>query len=447
MPTVELVVFLLLLIANGVFAMSEIAVVASRKIRLEQRASEGDRRAAAALRLKEDSNNFLSTVQVGITLVGILAGAYSGARLAGQLAVWLAPMPFVGPYANGLALALVVGAITYLSLVIGELVPKAIALNNPERVASIVAAPVAVLARLATPVVRLLTASTRLVLAVFRIKDRDDQAITEGEIRALIKQASESGDVAQVEHEIVEQVFRLGDRRVTSIMTPRHDIDWIDVRAGVGGLKREMAGTRHPRMIVCDGEIDVVLGVAHAEELLELLLEGKPIDLRAELKPALFVPETLSVFELVDRFRGSSTHLALVLDEFGAIEGLVTATDILEGLVGEIPSELSTAAGPIVQRADGSWLVDGSLSIHDLAGTVDIPAIPDQEAGTYETLAGLVMKRLSRVPREGDAFTWGALRFEVMDMDGRRVDKVLICDVPAAPPDGGERPDTPPDRT
>lgn len=427
----EILVIFVLLVANGIFAMSEIAVVTARRVRLQRRAEDGDRRAAAALRLKEDSTHFLSTVQVGITLVGLFAGAYSGATFTEGLAAWLSRWTWLVPYAEVVALTIVVSVMTYFSLVIGELVPKAVALHNPERVAGLVAAPVAGVARLATPVVRLLTASTNLVLTVLRLRHPPDHSVTEEEIRALIKQAAKTGDVAPVEQQIVEQVFKLGDRRVSSIMTPRHDLDWIDVHAGVEGLRKHLAADRHPRLLVCDGSLDTVLGHVHVEELLEPLLEGKPIDLRDILELPLFVPATMSVFRLLETFKSSRVHIAVVLDEFGAVDGLVTPTDILEGLVGDMPIEAQGEGGPVTLREDGSWLVDGTLPIEQLEREIPMPAVPESEAGAYQTTAGLVMTRLGRVPRAGDHFTWESLRFEVVDMDGRRVDKVLISPLPS----------------
>lgn len=428
---VEILIILVLFVANGIFAMSEIAVVTARRVRLQQRAEGGDKRASAVLRLKDDSTHFLSTVQVGITLVGLFAGAYSGATFTDRLSAWLAQWPWLAPYAEVVALAIVVSVMTYFSLIIGELVPKAIALRNPERVASIVAAPVAGIARLATPLVRLLTGSTNLVLTVLRLRRMPEHGVTEEEIRALVKQAALTGDVAPVEREIVEQVFRLGDRRVSAIMTPRHHMDWIDVHDGIDGLRQHLAADRHPRLLVCDGSLDTVLGQVHVEELIEPLLSGQAIDLRTLLKPPLFVPDTMSVFALLETFKSSRVHIAVVLDEFGAVEGLVTPTDILEGLVGDLPVEAHSEPGPITVRDDGSWLVDGTLPIEDLERDIPLPAIPESEQGAYQTTAGLVMTRLARVPRPGDHFTWGHLRFEVVDMDGRRVDKVLISPRPA----------------
>jgi putative hemolysin len=424
--TAEIVIILLLLVANGIFAMSEIAVVSSRRVRLQQRAEAGDGRAAAALRLKEHPTQFLSAVQVGITLIGIFAGAYGGATLTSHLSARLGEIAWLAPYREAVALAVVVSAITYCSLIIGELVPKAIALNNPEAIAGFVATRVATASRIVTPAVKVLSASTNFVLRMLRVHPRSDVAVTEEEIRALIKQATVTGEVEPVEQEIVEQVFRLGDRRVSAIMTPRHEIDWLDIRDGVAGIREHVATVAHPRILVCDGELDKVLGVARAEQLLERVLAGDGVDLRPLLVSPVFVPATMSVFHLVETLRSSRTHLALVLDEFGAIEGLVTSTDVLEGLVGEIPTEPSGEPGPILQRDDRSWLVDGITPIDDLSAAIELPPIPEAEQGTYQTLAGLVMTRLARVPHTGDRFDWGDLAFEVVDMDGRRIDKVMI---------------------
>lgn len=437
----EALVILLLLVANGIFAMSEIAVVTSRRVRLQQRAEAGDRRARAALKLSNEPTNFLSTVQVGITLVGIFAGAYGGKTLSAQLQVRLEEYPAVAPYAAGLALGIVVTAITYFSLVIGELVPKAIALNNPERVASLVARPMGALSRVATPLVTILSWSTTLALRLLRIKPTQERHVTEEEIRALLKQATVAGDIAPEERQMVEQVFRLGDRRIDAIMTHRHDIDWLDVHEGVEGVRRHLKEIRHPKILFCDGSLERVLGFARTEILLARILADEPLDLQAVLIPPLFVPASLTVYQLLDRFRETHIHYAIVLDEFGAIEGLITPTDILESLVGEIPSAPAETSGPVTRREDGSWLVDGPIPLDDLQMEVALPPRPEEEEGSYQTLAGFVMTRLARVPRPGDHFTWGGFRFEVMDMDGRRIDKVLIERVePPAPAGEDEEP-------
>lgn len=430
--TADILIIFALLVANGVFAMAEIALVASRRIRLEQHAAGGHAGAVTALRLKAGSTDFLSTAQVGITLIGIFAGAYSGSTLAEPLAAALAPLPGVGPYADTVAFAVVVSALTYFSLVIGELVPKAIALRAPERMISLVAQPFAALARVASPLVRLLSASTTVVLWILRIKPVDEPHPTEEEIRALMKQATRAGEIEPVEQKIVERMFHLGDRRVSSLMTPRPDIDWVDADANLETIRAQFVDRPHSRVVVCDGELDKVVGVAYAVDLLTVVLQGKPIALGTLARQPLFVPETITAFLLLERLQAGRTHTAIVVDEYGAVQGLVTLTDLLEGLVGALPDRPVSEPGPIVQRADGSWLVDGSIPIDELRGTIPLPDVEAEEEGAFDTLAGLIMTRLSRLPRAGDSFEWGGLRFEVIDMDDRRVDKVLVSRVAAA---------------
>lgn len=432
----EVAIILLLLVANGVFAAAEIAVVTARRVRLEQRASQGDARAARALELSRNPTSFLSTVQVGITLIGILAGAYGGATLAEPLEARLGQVSWIGEHADVVAFAIVVSAITYLSLVIGELVPKAVALSNPERIASNVATRVAAVAKVASPLVVVLDVSTRAVLKLLRVAPVQEGTVTEDEIRAMLKQATKTGDVDEVEQAIVEQVFKLGDRRVSSIMTPRPDIDWLDIHEGLDGVRKHLAVAKHPRLLFCDGSLDAVLGVVRSEDVLNQLLTQDEIDLPSMLKPPMFVPATLSAFQLVESFRASKMHVALVLDEFGAVEGIVTPSDVLQGLVGELQSDANAGEDPyIVGRADGSWLVDGITPIEEVTQAVDLPPMPEDEAGSYQTLAGFVMTRLARVPNAGETFDFGGFRFEVIDMDGRRVDKVLVSRIP---PDAGD---------
>jgi putative hemolysin len=431
--TFDLLFLFLLLVANGVFAMAEIALVASRSVRLEQRVLLGDPKAARALRLKGNPTDFLSTVQVGITLIGILAGAYSGSTLAEPLAALLQSFPAIGPYSETLAFAIVVSLLTYFSLVIGELVPKAIALREPERLAAWVAVPFDVIARVAAPLVRLLSVSTNVVLWLLRIRPGDEPHPTEEEIRALIKQAAYTGELEPAEQQLVEKVFHLGDRRVSSLMTPRHEVEWIDANADAAEIRTALASQRRSCYVVCDGELDQVIGVALAQELLAQCLTGPSVDLRVVIRAPLFVPDTLSALTLLERFRTAHTETGVVVDEYGGIQGLVTITDILEGLFGALPNTPATDSGPIVRRSDGSWLVDGAVSLDDLRAHVPLPRIPEEDIGQYETLAGLVMTRLSRVPHVGDRVTWESLLFEVVDMDGRRVDKVLITPVAASP--------------
>ncbi len=422
----ELLIIVLLVLANGVFAMSEIAVVASRKIRLQHRAEEGDARAQAALDLAKNPAQFLSTVQVGITLVGVLAGAYGGASLSDDLAEPLARIPLLAPYAGGIAFGLVVAAITFLSLIVGELVPKNIALTAPETIASWAARPMMLLAAVGTPIVAILTGTTALVLRIFGIRPQADPHLTEEEIRAIISQGAASGVIAEVEEDIVQRVLQLGEQRVASIMTPRLDIEWVDVAASQDELREFLGSHSHTQFVVCQGGLDNVLGMVWSAELLPVATLGKPIDLRAFVRDALFVPDSMAAIKLLESFRSAHKHVALVMDEFGAVEGLVTGTDLLEALVGHLPANATEAMGAFVQRADGSWLVDAAVSMEEASTTLDLPELPEEEAGAYHTLGGFVMARLGRIPAVADHFEWGGLSFEVMDMDGRRIDKVLV---------------------
>ena len=406
--------------------MSEIAVVAARKVRLQQRADEGDERARAALALAHDPNKFLSTVQFGITLVGVLAGAYGGARLAQPLAEPITRIAVLAPYAEGIAFGLVVGAITVLSLIFGELVPKRIGLNSPEAIASWVARPMMVLARIGGPVVALLTSSTNVVMHVFGIKGDAEPNLTEDEIKALISQGAETGAVGATEENIVQRVFQLGDQRVAAIMTPRPDIEWIDVDASEEELREFLASHSHTQFVVCHGGLDEVVGTVRSADLLPLAFKGVRIDLRKLTKEALFVPDSMPAVQLLESFRQSHKHTALVMDEYGAVEGLVTVTDLLTAIVGDLPADASEAIGEFVSRADGTWLVDGSAAMEEVLTHFGMDSLPEDEAGAYHTIGGFVMARLGRVPKTADAFEWGGMKFEVMDMDGRRIDKVLV---------------------
>jgi putative hemolysin len=431
----ELTVILLLVLANGVFAMSEISVVAARKIRLQQRAEVGDHRAKLALDLAHAPEQFLSTVQVGITLVGVLAGAYGGATLSQSLASVLTQFGPIAPYAEGVALGLVVAGITVMSIILGELVPKSIGLRYPELIASWVARPMTILSRVGGPLVRALTASTNAIMRLAGFKPVAGPSLTEDEIRAVISEGAESGVLEPAEESIVQRVFQLGDQRVAAIMTPRVDIEWVDVNSSVEELREFLMSHSHTEFVVCEGDLEHVLGTVRAAELLPSVLKGGRLDLRALLHEPLFVPDSMPAFKLLEAFRSSHRHLALVMDEFGAVEGLVSVGDLLEGLVGALPHGPSEAHGSFVMRDENSWLVDGSAPMDEVVAKLDLE-VPEGEAGTYHTLAGFVMARLGHVPGTADAFEYNGLRFEVVDMDGRRVDKVMVTRVtsPQSPP-------------
>src|SRR5882724_2096669 len=428
MPSVifEGLVVVLLIFVNGIFAMSEIAVVSARKTRLRQWAEEGNAKARAALELANNPNQFLATIQIGITLVGILAGAFGGATIAKELSVILNDISWLAPYSHPLSLALVVVVIAYLSLIVGELVPKRLALNNPERLAMAIAAPMQVLSRVAYPAVHLLGLSTELLLRALGMKPSTEPLVTEEEIRALIEQGTQAGMFEEAEQEMVERVFRLGDRRVSAVMTPRTEIVWLDREASALEIRRTITESAHSRFLVADGSLDNVLGVVHAKDLLAHILGEQVVNLEATLQQPLYVPESMRALKVLELFKQSGTHIALVIDEYGGIQGLVTPSDILEAIVGDLPEAGEQVEPLAVQRPDGSWLLDGMLPVDEFKDLFDLGELPGEDQGIYQTLAGFVIMQLGRIPAAADYFVWEGLKIEVVDMDGNRVDKVLV---------------------
>jgi putative hemolysin len=422
----ELAAILLLLLVNGIFAMSEMAVVSARKTRLQHRAEGGDAGARAALDLAANPTNFLSTVQVGITLVGVLAGAFGGAHISDVLAESLRDVRWIGPHAEPVAFGLVVTAITYLSLIVGELVPKQVALGNPERIASFVSRPMRAVARFGRPLVLLLTGSTNLVFRVFGIRASADRSVTEQDVRALLEQGAEVGVVTSVEHAIMENTFRLGERRVSTVMTPRLDVPWVDLTAGADELRARLAETRRSPYVVCDGDIEHVVGLAYAEDLLELCLAGQPLDLGAVLREPLYVPRSMPVLQMLETFRSTRRHAAIVLDEFGGVAGVATVDDIVEGLVGALPQSDDTSSPEIARQPDGSWLVDGAAAIAEVAAVLDLDLPAGPKSREFETAGGLVMTALGRLPRTGEGVEYAGASFTVEQMDGRRVALVRV---------------------
>jgi putative hemolysin len=424
---IEIFVVILLILLNGVFAMAEIAVVTARKARLQQLANEGSAKAKAALKIATAPDTFLSTVQIGITLIGILAGAYGGATIATQLSLFLAEIPLLAPYREGLSLACVVVAITYLSLIIGELVPKRIGLNNPEKVAMAVAKPMRALSRLALPLVHFLSASTRAVFSLMGIKPSEEPSVTEEEVRIMIDQGARSGVFEEMEQDMIESVFRLADRKVNAIMTTRPDMVSLDLDDPPEANWAKMKESGHSSFPVYRATADNILGIASIKTLWAKLAAGEPADLKQSLSQPLFVPENMPAFKLLKRLKKSGKHVALVIDEYGTVQGLATPHDIFKSIVGELapgePADQSAAA----QREDGSWLLDGMMPIDEFKDLFHISHVPHEEENTFNTLGGFVMMRLGRIPAVADHFEWGGLRFEVMDMDERRVDKVLVA--------------------
>jgi putative hemolysin len=421
---IEILVLVVLILANGLFAMSEIAVVSARKTRLQQQAQEGNKRAQVALELANAPNQFLATIQIGITLVGIMAGAFGGATIAEELAGVLEQVPLLAPYGEAIGVGVVVLTITYFSLVIGELVPKRLGLNNAERVAARLAPFMHALSRLASPFVRFLSLSTDLALRLLRVRPEQETPVSEEEIKLLLQQGTRAGAFEPAEQEMVEHVFRLGDATVEALMTPRPGVVWLDLDDPAEEARRVVATCGHSRLPVARGDLDHVLGMVYAKDLLADGLDGRPFDLEANLRPALYLPESITALEAVEQLRVNRTDAALVIDEYGGFEGLLTSEDILEAIVGDIlaPGELVEAEA--VQREDGSWLLDGMLPIDEVKDLLGIDSLPHGRS-QYQTLGGLVMLCLGRIPSAGDHFHYRGWRFEVVDMDRLRVDKVL----------------------
>ncbi len=420
----ETLFLITLILLNGAFAMSEIALVTARRARLARLAEDGDGAAVVAIKLHDEPTRFLSTIQIGITSIGILNGIVGEAVLAAPLAIQLQALGLDQEMSGIVATGLVVVVITYVSIVIGELVPKRIAQFNPEGIARLVARPMQFLAIFTRPFVRLLSLSTDTILRLLGQRQQADQGVTEEEIHAMIEEGSEAGVIERQEHEMVRNVFRLDDRQIGSLMIPRADIAYLDVDLPLEENLNRVTDSEHSRFPVCRGGLHEVLGIINAKQLLRRALKGNVTDLSTQLQPAVFVPETLNGMDLLGHFRASGTQMVLVVDEYGEVQGLVTLQDVLEAVTGEFkPRNLEDAWA--VQREDGSWLLDGLIPIPELKDKLELKAVPEEDKGRYHTLSGLVMLLLGRLPRTGDVATWEDWRLEVVDLDGKRVDKVL----------------------
>jgi putative hemolysin len=437
----EILIILVLVVANGLFSGAEIAIVSARRHRLQQLAEKGRRSARVALRLADSPNEFLSTVQIGITLIGILSGAVGGATVARQLTPLLAQVPLLAPYSDALGFGLVVAAITFLTVVIGELVPKRLALANPEQLACTMAPSMRWLSRISAPVVHLLSQSTDALLRLLGVSTSSEPDITEDEIKAMIRQGADSGVFEEVEHDMVQRVLRLGDRTIKTLMTPRTDICWLDVEEPLEDSLQEVLESTHSRFPVGRGSLDECLGVVRVRNLLSAKISGQPINLEELMQPPLFVAESTRALSVLEQFKRSGIHIALVTDEFGGVEGLVTLNDLMEGIVGDLPSVDDEEEPLVVTRDDGSWLVDGGLDLDAFTELIDHDIFGIDQEGRYHTLAGFVMHVLERIPREADHFEWQGYRFEVIDMDGKRVDKLLVTPIPSRQPAENDRDD------
>ncbi|MBX3242611.1 MAG: HlyC/CorC family transporter [Chitinophagaceae bacterium] len=417
----EILIILGLIVLNGMFSMAEIALVSSRKARLESQAQKGDTRAKEALKLSEKPDTFFSTVQIGITLIGILTGIYSGESLKSDLVAWLSRFTWISPlYVSGIATAIIVITITYFTLVLGELVPKRIGLSKPESIAKLVAIPMRILSRIAYPFVWLLSKSTHYMVKLFNIQNKDNY-VTEEEIKAIINEGTEQGTIEEAEQEIIERVFHLGDRNITSLMTHRNDIVWFDLQAE-GDIKEKVVAEPHSVYPVCDGNIDNIKGIVSIKDL---FIYDNSKTLSEVMRPALFVPENNTAYQVLERFKETKVHYSFVVDEYGSLLGLITLNDILEAIVGDIP-QIDDEDYEVVEREDGSYFVDGQIPFYDFLSRFNKTEWMNEGEQEFDTLAGFVLHELERIPRTGDKLEWRGFTFEIADMDSHRIDKVLV---------------------
>ncbi len=424
----EISIILILIILNGIFAMSEIAIVSSRKFKLQKMANEGNEKAKTALELANSPNRFLSTIQIGITLIGILAGAFGGATIAEQIGTFFTTIGPLAPYSEIIGVVIVVLIITYLTLIIGELVPKRLGLNNPEKKAAKIAKPMKTLSKISMPVIYILSASTEFVLRILGVKDVKEETITEDEIKLLIEEGTQAGTFEKAEQEIIKRVFSLDDLRVNSIMKPRKDIIWLDIKDSDEVMQKKIIESERAIFPVGKESLDDFLGVIQVKELINPALKNEPIDIKKFLRKPLLIPESLHALELLKLFKksGEYVHMALVLDEYGSIEGLITLNDVLEAIVGDIPAIDEPDEPKAVKRKDGTWLIDGFLSVEKFKYLFDISELPEEESNDYSTMGGFVMVYLGKIPEVAETFKWNGFLFEIVDMDGHQIDKILL---------------------
>ncbi len=424
MILLALAVVLFLVLLNGVFSMSELAVVSARRARLQALADRGDKGAKLALSMAEHPTRFLSAVQVGITLIGILAGAYGQATIAGALDKWLEPMPVIGPHSEAIATTIVVIGLTYVSVILGELVPKRLALMFPDTIARRMAPFLAVVATVLRPFVTLLTASTAAILKLMGVRDERNSGITSEEVETVLAEGADAGLIEPEERTMIQEVLRLGDRPVRVAMTPRRDLYWISLSDEPEAVQAEVRECPYSRIVVAlEGDLDGEIGVVLKKDLLDSCLGGEPLDLRAHIQQPIAIPETMSLLRAMAVFKQTSLHMALVVDEFGSVQGVITPLDLLEMIAGDFPEDHDEGERRILRREDGSWLVDARLDIQELN---DALGENFEAEGGYHTVAGLILDRLGRIPAEGEILHLGAFDVEIVDMDGSRIDKVIL---------------------
>ncbi len=417
----EILIILGLIILNGLFSMAEIALVSARKARLESQANKGDTRAKDALKLAEHPDTFLSTVQIGITLIGILTGIYSGEKLKTDFIDFLNRFDMVKPYSNGVATTIIVIIITYFSLVLGELVPKRIGLSRPETIAKIVAGPMRVVSIVTYPFIWLLSKSSNVIVSIFNIKAKDNQ-VTEEEIKAIISEGTEQGTIDEAEQEIIERVFHLGDRNITSLMTHRSDIIWFDLNDNEVSIREKIVSEPHSAYPICENDIDNIKGVV---TLKDLYVTNDLTVFKQYMKPALFVPGNITAYTLLEKFKEKKLHACFIVDEYGSVQGMITLNDILEAIVGDLPQQ-DVQDYEIVEREDGSYLVDAQIPFYDFLSRFEKTEWMHEGEQEFDTLAGFILHRLERIPHTGDKLEWKGFTIEILDMDAQRIDKVLV---------------------
>lgn len=421
---VEIGIVALLILLNGFFAMTELAIVSARRARLRQMAEDNNAGAQLVLDMGEDPSSFLSIVQIGMTLNSVMAGAFSGATLSGHLALYLNTLPWIGSRGDIVALGLTVVAVTYLNLVIGELVPKRIALAYAEPIAVRAAHVMSVLATIAAPIVWFLTFSTDIVLRLLRLNNPPNQGVTEDEVKDMIAEGTVSGALKPAEKDMLEGVMRLADRTVRTIMTPRMEMVWLDIDDTQREQKDTIRSSGYSRFPVARGDLEEILGIVHSKDLLNASIDGLPLSIKTAMRTPLVVPDTTPVLRLLDQFKRVRQHIAIIVDEYGSVEGLVSITDIIESVTGELPARGRDMIAKPIRRRDGGWILDGMMPIDEVE---DLTGLKDMLGdGDFETVAGFMLDHLGRIPEAGDTFHWEGSRFEVVGMEGRRVDKVIV---------------------
>lgn len=421
---IEILVIVILIVLNGIFALSEIAVITSRRIKLQKMSEDGNKNADIAIELAESPNQFLSTIQIGITLIGILAGAFGGATLAQAISGYVEGIPFLSQYSEAVGFILVVLIITYLSLIIGELVPKRIALNNPEKIAVKIARPMQLISTIAKPLVLFLSYSMDAVLKILRVKPKTEESASEEEIKLLIEEGTETGEFKETEEDIIKRVFTLDERRVTSLMTPKTEIAWLDVEESAETIKSRINQSKRAMFPLCKRSLDNFLGVIQLKDIYDVeITSGKTLE--KYMKNPVIIPESSDILDVLKLFKESTqhVHMALIIDEYGSVEGLITLYDILEAIVGDIPD---IDEPEVVKRLNGGWLVDGAIQIDEFKELLGIEELPEEESDIYNTLAGFILYRLGRIPHTGETFKCGQINIEIVDMDGHHIDKVLV---------------------